>query len=89
MSVICYRLLDLTGPLQIGGLPHLPSSFPIKNKDFVGCIKDFHIDNVLLDLNTSVAEKDTQPGCEPKKDFCLSSPCNHGGLFFEIQYILV
>ncbi|CAI9730365.1 cadherin EGF LAG seven-pass G-type receptor 2 isoform X1 [Octopus vulgaris] len=79
MAVICYRLLDLTGPLQIGGLPHLPSSFPIKNKDFVGCIKDFRIDNVLLDLNTSVAEKDTQPGCEPKKDFCLSSPCKHGG----------
>lgn len=79
LTEICHRLLDLAGPLQIGGLPRLPSKFLIKNTDFVGCIKDFHIDHVLLDLNTSVAEKDTQPGCAPKKNFCISSPCKHGG----------
>lgn len=48
----CYRFLDLTGPLQIGGLPALPSDFQIKNKDFDGCIMDLYIDHKMVDLNT-------------------------------------
>lgn len=48
----CHRFLDLTGPLQIGGLPMLPDSttFQVKSKDFIGCIADVYIDYKLLDL---------------------------------------
>lgn len=53
LTETCHRFLDLTGPLQIGGLPSLPVSttFQISSKDFVGCIADVHIDHRLLDLN--------------------------------------
>lgn len=47
----CYRYLDLTGPLQIGGLPALQSDFQVQNKYFTGCIMDFYVDNQLVDLN--------------------------------------
>lgn len=52
----CHRFLDLTGPLQIGGLPMLPdsTSFQVKSKDFIGCIADVYIDYKLLDLNRLV-----------------------------------
>ncbi|XP_033746006.1 LOW QUALITY PROTEIN: cadherin EGF LAG seven-pass G-type receptor 2-like [Pecten maximus] len=76
---ICYRLLDLTGPFQIGGLPRLPSTFQIQNKDFEGCMKDIYIDNELLDLNKSVSNIGTQMGCMEKKNFCAESPCRMGG----------
>ncbi|KAK3610573.1 hypothetical protein CHS0354_009013 [Potamilus streckersoni] len=79
----CHRLLDVTGPLQIGGLPTLPSNFQIQNKDFVGCIKDFHINGNLLDLNTSVANNGTVVGCPVKVENCLSSPCQRGGSCME------
>ncbi|GFW16203.1 protocadherin-like wing polarity protein stan [Trichonephila clavipes] len=47
----CYRFLDLTGPLQIGGLPALQSDFQVQNQHFVGCIQDLYVDNQLVDLN--------------------------------------
>lgn len=47
----CHRFLDLTGPLELGGLPSLPSMFQTKNVDFEGCIANFHIDYKLIDLN--------------------------------------
>ncbi|KAG8196305.1 hypothetical protein JTE90_013792 [Oedothorax gibbosus] len=75
----CYRFLDLTGPLQIGGLPSLPSDFQIKNKDFVGCIMDLYIDHQMVDLNTFVADNGTLPGCPQKQGFCHSQPCLNGG----------
>lgn len=52
----CHRFLDLTGPLQIGGLPMLPdsTSFQVKSRDFIGCIADLYIDYKLLDLNRFV-----------------------------------
>ncbi|GFV09495.1 protocadherin-like wing polarity protein stan [Trichonephila clavipes] len=75
----CYRFLDLTGPLQIGGLPALPSDFQIKNKDFVGCIMDLYIDHQMVDLNTFVADNGTLVGCPQKKGFCHSQPCLNGG----------
>ncbi|CAL1293860.1 unnamed protein product [Larinioides sclopetarius] len=75
----CYRFLDLTGPLQIGGLPALPSDFQIKNKDFVGCIMDLYIDHQMVDLNTFVADNGTLVGCPQKKGFCHSQPCQNGG----------
>lgn len=50
----CYRFLDLTGPLQLGGLPSLPATFQPKNHHFVGCISDFKIDHRFVDLNALV-----------------------------------
>lgn len=47
----CHRFLDLTGPLQLGGLPSLPTDFQVQNKDFEGCISDLHIDHEFVDLN--------------------------------------
>jgi cadherin EGF LAG seven-pass G-type receptor 1 len=79
----CHRFLDLTGPLQIGGLPTLPTSFRVKNKDYVGCISDLHIDHKFVDLNSFVADKDTKVGCPEKKPFCNSNPCKHGGKCIE------
>ncbi|KAI5643827.1 hypothetical protein NE865_04223 [Phthorimaea operculella] len=74
----CHRFLDLTGPLQIGGLPNIPSSFQVKNKDFVGCISDFHIDHKFIDLNTYVADNGTIAGCPEKRSQCGSAPCYNG-----------
>lgn len=75
----CPKLLDLTGPLQIGGLPTLPSNFQVKNKDYVGCMRDFYVDGKLIDFNKAVANNGTQPGCTAKHDHCKSAPCQHGG----------
>ncbi|KAG8198293.1 hypothetical protein JTE90_021547 [Oedothorax gibbosus] len=79
----CYRYLDLTGPLQIGGLPALQSDFQVQNKYFTGCIKDFYVDNQLVDLNSYVANNGTVMGCSQKIGFCQSSPCKNGGICSE------
>ncbi|CAK1552868.1 unnamed protein product [Leptosia nina] len=71
----CHRFLDLTGPLQIGGLPNIPSSFPVKNKDYVGCISDLYIDHKFIDLNSYVADNGTLAGCPEKRSQCSSAPC--------------
>ena len=75
----CGQLLDLTGPLQIGGLPTLTSHFQITNKHYVGCMKDLYIDNDLLDFNKYVEDHGTMAGCQRKQDFCRVAPCKHGG----------
>ncbi|RWS15474.1 hypothetical protein B4U79_12965 [Dinothrombium tinctorium] len=79
----CYRILDLTGPLQIGGLPPLPTQFPTKTNSFVGCIADLEIDHSLIDFNSYVANNGTQPGCLDKRGFCHSLPCRNGGTCVE------
>ncbi|GBM44624.1 Protocadherin-like wing polarity protein stan [Araneus ventricosus] len=79
----CYRFLDLTGPLQIGGLPALQSDFQVQNKYFVGCIMDLYVDNQLVDLNSYVANNGTTTGCPQKIGFCHSYPCKNGGTCFE------
>lgn len=76
----CHRFLDLTGPLQIGGLPNIPSSFQVKNKDFVGCISDLYIDHKFIDLNSYVTDNGTIAGCPEKRSACNSAPCYNGGL---------
>ncbi|XP_050548978.1 protocadherin-like wing polarity protein stan isoform X2 [Daktulosphaira vitifoliae] len=77
----CHRFLDLTGPLQIGGLPLLPdsTSFQVQNKDFIGCIADVYIDYKLLDLNSYVADNGTIIGCPERKLFCMDNPCKNSG----------
>ncbi|CAG2102625.1 unnamed protein product [Medioppia subpectinata] len=75
----CYRFLDLTGPLQIGGLPQLPTRFQTTHKDFVGCITQLYIDHQMVDLNSYVANNGTVSGCAHKHRFCQSQPCLNGG----------
>ncbi|XP_008557612.1 protocadherin-like wing polarity protein stan [Microplitis demolitor] len=80
----CHRFLDLTGPMQLGGLPAIPSDFQVTNKDFVGCISDVYIDYKFIDLNSFVADNGTTVGCPEKHAFCASSPCNNNGKCREI-----
>ncbi|KAL3270161.1 hypothetical protein HHI36_009218 [Cryptolaemus montrouzieri] len=75
----CHRFLDLTGPLQLGGLPSLPAIFQTKNVDFEGCISNLEIDYKLIDLNDYVTDNGTTSGCPEKKSFCKSVPCQNGG----------
>ncbi|CAB3374160.1 Hypothetical predicted protein [Cloeon dipterum] len=75
----CHRFLDLTGPLQIGGLPTLPTRFRVKNRDYIGCISDIQIDHKFIDMNSYVADYNTKVGCPEKKSYCNSNPCKNGG----------
>ncbi|XP_063065516.1 cadherin EGF LAG seven-pass G-type receptor 3 [Engraulis encrasicolus] len=73
------KSLDLTGPLFLGGVPNMAASFPFSTREFIGCMKDLHIDNKLLDLAGYIANNGTQPGCSAKLAFCKSNPCQNGG----------
>ncbi|KAK6993582.1 protocadherin-like wing polarity protein stan, partial [Biomphalaria glabrata] len=75
----CNRLLDLTGPLQVGGMPVMPSSGQVDNQDFIGCISDLYIDHKLVDLDSPIADHSTSLGCPPKELMCQSAPCKNGG----------
>lgn len=80
----CHRFLDLTGPLQLGGLPAIPSNFQIRNKNFAGCLSDLYIDHKFVDLNAFVADNGTVAGCPEKKAFCSTNPCNNNGKCKEV-----
>ncbi|KAF7254508.1 Cadherin EGF LAG seven-pass G-type receptor 2 [Varanus komodoensis] len=56
------KSLDLTGPLLLGGVPDLPESFPVRNRHFVGCMRDFLIDNREVDMADFIANNGTVPG---------------------------
>ncbi|CAG0915025.1 unnamed protein product [Notodromas monacha] len=78
---LCYRFLDLTGPMQLGGLPEEllevnggPGA-PVQFYNFSGCISDLQIDHQLVDLNDFVYNNGTKSGCEPKMNYCSSNPC--------------
>ncbi|XP_033247045.1 protocadherin-like wing polarity protein stan isoform X1 [Drosophila miranda] len=79
LTETCHRFLDLTGPLQVGGLPRIPAHFPVANRDFVGCISDLRIDDRYVDLNSYVADNGTISGCPQKSPLCASEPCFNGG----------
>lgn len=79
----CHRFLDLTGPLQIGGLPKIPAHFQIQSQDFIGCISDIQIDRKFVDLNSYVADNGTIAGCPQKSYACDSDPCFNGGTCHE------
>lgn len=83
LTETCHRYLDLTGPLQIGGLPKIPAHFQIRNHDFTGCISDIFIDNKFVDLNSYVADNGTISGCPQKFPSCASEPCFNGGTCHE------
>ncbi|CDQ89900.1 unnamed protein product [Oncorhynchus mykiss] len=74
------KSLDLTGPLLLGGVPNLPEDFPVRNRDFVGCMRDLTIDSKTVDMASFVANNGTAAGCTAKKDFCTESVCLNGGM---------
>ncbi|XP_056155459.1 LOW QUALITY PROTEIN: cadherin EGF LAG seven-pass G-type receptor 3 [Lampris incognitus] len=73
------KSLDLTGPLFLGGVPNVPDNFPFGTREFIGCMKDLHIDSKPLDLAGFIANNGTLPGCSAKLPFCKSNPCQNGG----------
>ncbi|XP_061910438.1 cadherin EGF LAG seven-pass G-type receptor 3 isoform X1 [Entelurus aequoreus] len=73
------KSLDLTGPLFLGGVPNVPDNFPFGTREFIGCMKELHIDNKPLDLAGFIANNGTVPGCSAKLPYCKSSPCQNGG----------
>uniref|UniRef100_A0A8C9TVM6 Cadherin EGF LAG seven-pass G-type receptor 3 n=1 Tax=Scleropages formosus TaxID=113540 RepID=A0A8C9TVM6_SCLFO len=73
------KSLDLTGPLFLGGVPNLSENFPFVTREFIGCMKDLHIDSRPLDLAGYIANNGTLPGCSAKLPFCKSNPCQNGG----------
>ncbi|KAF4091142.1 hypothetical protein AMELA_G00033680 [Ameiurus melas] len=74
------KSLDLTGPLLLGGVPDLPEDFPVRNRDFVGCIRNLTIDSKPIDMASFIANNGTAAGCFAKSNFCSSSVCHNGGL---------
>ncbi|KAK5610636.1 Cadherin EGF LAG seven-pass G-type receptor 2 [Crenichthys baileyi] len=73
------KSLDLTGPLLLGGVPKLPEDFPVRNQQFVGCMKNLRIDNQHVDMASYIANNGTLPGCSAKRYFCNNNPCLNGG----------
>uniref|UniRef100_A0A3B3ZF42 Uncharacterized protein n=1 Tax=Periophthalmus magnuspinnatus TaxID=409849 RepID=A0A3B3ZF42_9GOBI len=73
------KSLDLTGPLFLGGVPNVPDNFPFGSREFIGCMKDLHIDSKPLDMANFIANNDTIAGCNAKTSFCKSNPCQNGG----------
>ncbi|XP_032895639.1 cadherin EGF LAG seven-pass G-type receptor 1 isoform X2 [Amblyraja radiata] len=73
------KSLDLTGPLLLGGVPNLPEDFPVRNREFVGCMRNLTIDNKQLDMASFIANNGTLAGCPAKKNFCDLNICQNGG----------
>lgn len=69
-SLCVLRSLDLTGPLLLGGVPKLPEDFPVRNQQFVGCMKNLRIDNQHVDMASYFANNGTLPG---KSAFCSAA----------------
>ncbi|KAM9467566.1 cadherin EGF LAG seven-pass G-type receptor 1 isoform 2-T2 [Clarias gariepinus] len=73
------KSLDLTGPLLLGGVPNLPEDFPVRNRDFVGCMRNLTIDSKPMDMANFIANNGTTAGCPAKRDFCREGLCQNGG----------
>uniref|UniRef100_A0A671M4F2 Cadherin EGF LAG seven-pass G-type receptor 3-like n=1 Tax=Sinocyclocheilus anshuiensis TaxID=1608454 RepID=A0A671M4F2_9TELE len=76
------KSLDLTGPLFLGGVPNLPENFPFTTREFIGCMKDLHIDNRPVDMAGFIANNGTLPGVS-KSGSCDTEDWSNG-----INYIL-
>uniref|UniRef100_A0A671M6S3 Cadherin EGF LAG seven-pass G-type receptor 3-like n=1 Tax=Sinocyclocheilus anshuiensis TaxID=1608454 RepID=A0A671M6S3_9TELE len=73
------KSLDLTGPLFLGGVPNLPENFPFTTREFIGCMKDLHIDNRPVDMAGFIANNGTLPGvCD----------CLQNKLYFKKQLLM-
>uniref|UniRef100_A0A8C1NNH8 Cadherin, EGF LAG seven-pass G-type receptor 2 n=1 Tax=Cyprinus carpio TaxID=7962 RepID=A0A8C1NNH8_CYPCA len=73
------KSLDLTGPLLLGGVPKLPEEFPVRSRQFIGCMKDLRIDQRHIDMAGFIANNGTLAGCSAKRHFCSTNPCLNGG----------
>ncbi|XP_029019747.1 cadherin EGF LAG seven-pass G-type receptor 1 isoform X4 [Betta splendens] len=74
------KSLDLTGPLLLGGVPNLPEDFPVRNRDFVGCMRSLSIDSKAIDMASYIANNGTAAGCPAKRNFCTKDVCQNGGV---------
>ncbi|XP_020781834.2 cadherin EGF LAG seven-pass G-type receptor 1 [Boleophthalmus pectinirostris] len=74
------KSLDLTGPLLLGGVPNLPEDFPVRNRDFVGCMRNLTIDSKPIDMDGYIANNGTTAGCPAKRNFCSIDVCQNGGV---------
>ncbi|KAJ8245418.1 hypothetical protein GJAV_G00270520 [Gymnothorax javanicus] len=74
------KSLDLTGPLLLGGIPDLPEDFPVRNRDFVGCMSNLTIDSKPMDMAGFIANNGTMAGCPAKRNFCTEKRCQNGGV---------
>uniref|UniRef100_A0A3P8W458 Cadherin EGF LAG seven-pass G-type receptor 1 n=1 Tax=Cynoglossus semilaevis TaxID=244447 RepID=A0A3P8W458_CYNSE len=74
------KSLDLTGPLLLGGVPNLPEDFPVRNRNFVGCMRNLTIDSKPIDMASFIANNGTTEGCPAKKNFCTNDVCQNGGV---------
>ncbi|KAM4569520.1 cadherin EGF LAG seven-pass G-type receptor 1 isoform 2-T2 [Odontesthes bonariensis] len=74
------KSLDLTGPLLLGGVPNLPEDFPVRNRNFVGCMRNLSIDNKPIDMAGFIANNGTAAGCPAKRNFCTNDACLNGGV---------
>ncbi|XP_058272722.1 cadherin EGF LAG seven-pass G-type receptor 1 isoform X1 [Hemibagrus wyckioides] len=72
------KSLDLTGPLLLGGVPNLPEDFPVRNRDFVGCMRNLTIDSKPMDMANFIANNGTTEGCPAKRNFCKEGLCQYG-----------
>lgn len=59
------RSLDLTGPLLLGGVPNLPEDFPVRSRQFVGCMRNLSIDGRSVDMAGFIANNGTRAGRAP------------------------
>ncbi|XP_074554309.1 cadherin EGF LAG seven-pass G-type receptor 1 isoform X2 [Halichoeres trimaculatus] len=74
------KSLDLTGPLLLGGVPNLPEDFPVRNRDFMGCMRNLSIDSKPIDMDSYIANNGTTAGCPAKRNFCMNEVCQNGGM---------
>ncbi|XP_034530111.1 cadherin EGF LAG seven-pass G-type receptor 1 [Notolabrus celidotus] len=74
------KSLDLTGPLLLGGVPNLPEDFPVRNRDFMGCMRNLSIDSKPIDMASYIANNGTAAGCLAKSNFCSDEVCQNGGV---------
>lgn len=51
---------------MLGGVPNLPEDFPVRNRDFVGCMRKLSIDSKPVDMEGYIANNGTAPG-QPRR----------------------
>uniref|UniRef100_A0A4X2MBG7 Cadherin EGF LAG seven-pass G-type receptor 1 n=2 Tax=Vombatus ursinus TaxID=29139 RepID=A0A4X2MBG7_VOMUR len=73
------KSLDLTGPLLLGGVPNLPEDFPVRNRQFVGCMRNLSIDNQAIDMESFISNNGTRAGCAARENHCDKIWCQNGG----------
>ncbi|TMS38325.1 hypothetical protein L596_005076 [Steinernema carpocapsae] len=76
VSLPCYRFLDLTSPMYIGGKPSRGGKGVVNG--FSGCARDVKLDGSVVDFGDfeSLDKKGTvTAGCKQRTDFCSPNPC--------------